>query len=403
MKDVTRVAFVDPNEASRNALKTMLLGIDTIWLEAECSRYEFFPDVISQSTPEIAIVSLDSQPDQSVDMIAQIRRMHPSCNVFAISKSQEGSLILKTMRAGACEFLSSPMVLEEFLAALSRIRRSSASAEGGTGSRGNRVISIAGVGGGVGCTSLAVNLACAIAQHPGATVAAIDLDLSLGDADVWLDIIPEYTIQDVAENISRLDYSLLKRSLTKHDCGAFLLPRPVHMEDEFIITPDSLRRVTALMKATFSHLVFDLSKSFSEIDITAMELSDDILIVTQLDLPGLRNVVRLTQYLDQKDDIRDKVKIVVNRQGLGDSAISLSKALETIGREVFWQVPNDYATMVESRNNGVPLVVGAQKAKLTKSIISMATQLIGGGDEEGDAPAEADAKKNRRLFSFLGN
>lgn len=401
MKTVTRLAFVDPGDSSRAALKTLLLGIDSVWLEAECSRYEFFPDVVTQSRPDIALVALDADPTQAVAMIAQIRQALPTCNVFAVSASQEGALILKTMRAGACEFLSSPLVLDEFLAALSRVQRSSAGADGATGSKNNRVISIAGVGGGVGCTSLAVNLACAIAQIPGSTVAAIDLDLSLGDADVWLDIIPEYTIQDVAENISRLDYSLLKRSLTKHDCGAFLLPRPVHMEDDFMITPDSLRRVTALMKATFSHLVFDLSKSFSDIDLTAMSLSDDVLIVTQLDLPGLRNVVRLTQFLDQKEDIADKVKIVLNRQGLGDSAISLSKALETIGRDVFWQVPNDYATMVESRNNGVPLVTEAPKAKLTKSIMEMAVQLIGSSDDEEAAPVEADVKKNRRLFSFL--
>ncbi len=89
-----------------------------------------------------------------------------------------------------------------------------------------RIYTIAGAAGGVGCTSLAVNLACLLAQNLSNSVAVIDLDLSLGDADVWLDIIPDYTIQDVAENITRLDYALLKRSLTKHECGAFLLPRP---------------------------------------------------------------------------------------------------------------------------------------------------------------------------------
>lgn len=399
MKDVIRIAFVEPAEASRTSLKTMLLGIDSIWLEAECSRYEFFTDVIAQSQPDIALVALDSDPELAVDVIAQVKQIHAACHVFAISSSQEGALILKTMRAGANEFLTSPLVLEEFITATDRIQRSNVNSDGSAVAGENRVISVAGVGGGVGCTSLAVNLSCSLAQIPRSSVAAIDLDLALGDADVWLDIIPEYTIQDVADNISRLDYSLLKRSLTKHECGAFLLPRPVHMDDTVTITPESLKRVTALMKATFSHLVFDLSKSFSPIDLTAMELSDDILLVTQLDLPCLRNVVRLTQYLDQRDDIRDKVRVVVNRQGLGDSAISLTKALETIGRDVYWQVPNDYATMVESRNNGVPLLLEAPKAKLTRSIMELAEQLVGGTTSE--VPAEE--KKSRRLFSFLSS
>ena len=403
MKDVTRLAFVDPSDATRASLKTLLLGIETVWLEAECSRYEFFADVMQQSQPDIGIVALDSDPERAVAVIAEVRRALPTCDVFAVSASQEGGLILRAMRSGACEFLAYPLVLEEFLNALDRVRKASKGSSGEGGPAAKRVISVAGVSGGIGCTSLAVNLACALATLPKTSVAAIDLDIALGDADVWLDIIPEYTIQDVAENISRLDYSLLKRSLTKHDCGAFLLPRPIHLEASSPITPDSLRRVTALMKATFSHLVFDLSKSYDALDLAAMELSDEVLLITQLDLPALRNVVRTTQFLDQHDTIREKVKIVVNRQGLGDTAISLSKALETIGREVFWQVPNDYATMVESRNNGVPLVVESPKAKVTRSLIDLARTI--GGFQQTDQPVESEEEKkqSKRLFSFLSS
>ena len=401
MKDVTRLAFVDPSDVTRASLKTLLLGIESVWLEAECSRYEFFADVMEQSQPDIGIVALDADPERAVAVISEVRRSLPTCDLFAVSSSQEGGLILRAMRAGACEFLAYPLVLEEFLNALDRVRKSSGG-DGEGGPSAKRVISFAGVSGGIGCTSLAVNLACCLATQPKASVAAIDLDIALGDADVWLDIIPEYTIQDVAENITRLDYSLLKRSLTKHDCGAFLLPRPIHLDATSPITPDSLRRVTALMKATFSHLVFDLSKSFGPLDLAAMELSDDVLLITQLDLAALRNVVRTTQFLDQHDNIRDKVKIVVNRQGLGDTAISLSKALETIGREVFWQVPNDYATMVESRNNGVPLVVDSPKAKVTKSLMDLSIEL--GGFKAAPAPeVEAEKKQSKRLFSFLSS
>src|SRR5438132_12798535 len=154
------------------------------------------------------------------------------------------------------------------------------------------MITIAGAARRLGCTSLAINLACVLAQNPKNSVAVIDLDLALGDSDVWLDIIPDYTIQDVAENITRLDYSLLKRSLTRHDCGVFLLPRPVHLDDNLLITADQLRRVIALLKSTFTHLVIDTSKSFGTLDMAAMGVAQTVLLVTQLDLPCLRNVVR---------------------------------------------------------------------------------------------------------------
>ena len=381
-------------------MKNLLLGIDAVWLEAECSRYEFFTDVASQTQPDIALISLDADPEQGLALVGKLNEELPSCDTLVVSSSQEGSLILQAMRNGAKEFLSYPLKLEEFLASLDRIRQSSGGRDGDGQVRSSQVITVAGVGGGVGCTSLAINIACSIAQDERNSVTVIDLDLALGDADVWLDIIPDYTIQDVAENISRLDYSLLKRSLTKHDCGAFLLPRPTQLDDATSITPDEFRRVIALLKATFTHLVIDISKGFGPLDMAAMEVADSILLVTQLDLPCLRNVVRLLQYFDLNEGFEDKVKVVVNRFGLEANQISSAKALETIGREIFWQLPNEYATIVESRNNGVPLLMQAPKAKLTKSIDQLARSI---DKSASDEVASQESKTRKGLFGFLSS
>ncbi|MGH7199610.1 MAG: AAA family ATPase [Planctomycetaceae bacterium] len=402
MNTVVRLAIVDPSDATRNSLKNLLLGIDMVWLEAECSRYEFFTDVINQTKPDIALVSLDSDAVKGLALVAQISQELPECSVVTISSSHEGSLILQAMRNGAKEFLNFPVRLEDFLAALDRIQQAKGGGSGEGKVRSSRVITIAGAGGGVGCTSLAINVACSLARQERNSVAVIDLDLALGDADVWLDIIPDYTIQDVADNITRLDYSLLKRSLTRHDCGAFLLPRPVQMEETAPITPDELRRVVALLKATFTHLVVDVSKNYGPLDLAAMEVSDVTLLVTQLDLPCLRNVVRLMQFFDQHDGLPEKIKVVVNRLGLEDSQISLNKALETIGRDIHWQIPNDYATMVESRNNGVPLLMQAPKAKLTKAIENLA-QSIGQEEPLAETASGEPRAKRKGLFSFLGS
>ncbi|MCA9069224.1 MAG: AAA family ATPase [Planctomycetaceae bacterium] len=401
MKNVNRVAIVDPNDSTRGQLKDLLLGIDQVWLDADCARYEFFTDVVSQSHPDIALVSLDADPQKALALVAKLTQELPNTSVLVLSSSQEGSLILQAMRNGAKEFLNFPLNIEDFLAALDRIRQTGAGPNGDNRVRSSQVITVTGVGGGVGCTSLAINLACILAQNERNSVALIDLDLALGDADVWLDIIPDYTIQDVAENITRLDYSLLKRSLTKHDCGAFLLPRPVQMENTTAITPDELRRVLTLLKATFTHLVIDASKSYGTLDLAAMESSDSVLLITQLDLPCLRNVVRLMQYFDQNESLAEKIQIVVNRLGLEDSQISVNKALETIGRDIAWQIPNDYATMVDSRNNGVPLITRAPKAKVTKALEKMARSFDGSG---AGNDKDAEEKKPRKgLFSFLSS
>ena len=399
MKSVLRLATVDPDERSRNSLKTMLLGVDTVWLEAECSRYEFFMDVVRQTQPDIALVNIDSNHARAIQLVGEVSRAVTNCAVLVVSSSTEGSLILQAMRNGAREFLNMPLLLDDFIAALDRIRVSMGGSSGEGAGRIGKIISVAGVSGGVGSTALVVNAAASLAQDPGNSPVIIDLDLTLGDADVWLDIIPEYTIRDVADNISRLDYGLLKRSLTRHDCGAYLLPRPVDLETGDAMKPDDLRRILALLKATFSHLIIDVSKSFGKLDLAAMEVSDKVLLVTQLDLSCLRNVVRITQFLDNFPAIKEKVEIVVNRMGLEDADISLTKALETIGRSVFWQLPNDYATMVGARNNGAPLCQFAPKARLTRSINDMVRQLSSG--EPGPKKDDEAPKRKSGLFGLF--
>ncbi|MFM9962076.1 MAG: response regulator [Planctomycetaceae bacterium] len=398
---VVRLALVDPKDSSRASLKNLLLGIDAVWLEAECSSYDYFVDVVTQTQPDIALIAIDADPNKGLDLIAQIAANQPGCATLVISASQEGSLILRAMRNGAREYLSLPLRLEDFLSALDRIQQTTHSRTDEGRTKSAQVITVAGVCGGVGCTAIAVNLACMLAVNPSNNVAVIDLDLALGDADVWLDIIPDYTIQDVADNISRLDYALLKRSLTKHSSGAYLLPRPVQLDERVTISPDELRRVIALLKATFTHLILDVSKSFTALDLAAMECSDNVLLISQLDLPCLRNVVRLMQFFDQRPGLPDKIKIVVNRMGLQDANISLNKALETIGREIYFQLPNDYVSMVESRNNGVPLMTHAPKSRIAKAIEQFA-QLLDPPITDDDKPAEP-VKAKKGLFSFLSS
>ncbi len=391
MSNVLRLAIVDPDDTAREALKGMLLGMDMIWLEAECSRYEFFADVVAQTNPDIGLVAIDGDPEKGLELVSQLGVSSPGCAVLVVSSSNDGNLILQAMRAGAKEFLTQPVRIEDLLAALGRIgeRRFGGGPER---ARGSHVIAVAGAAGGVGTTSVAVNLGCTLAAEEHNSVALVDLDLCLGDADVFLDTIPDYTLVDVAQNVTRLDFNLLKRSLTKHSSGLHLLPRPVQLEDAGLITPDSLQRVIGLLKATFTHLVLDLSKSFSPVDLVALEMANHILLVTQLDLPCLRNVVRLMMSFGEMEGIGEKVKIVVNRVGLDSGQIALKKAEETIGKEIFWQLPNDYRTMVEVRNNGVPLTEQAPKAAITQAVGVLADVLCGGGEKEATLAAGKRAR-----------
>lgn len=402
MSNVLRLAIVDPNDTQREAMKSLLLGMDMIWLEAECSRYEFFSDVIAQTNPDIGLVAIDADPQKGLDLVRKLTALSPDCAVLVVSSSSDGSLILQALRAGAKEFLTQPIRIEDILGALSRISERRFG-QGENKPRGCQVFAVAGAIGGVGTTSLAVNLGCELAQNEKNSVALIDLDLCLGDADVFLDTIPDYTLVDVAQNVTRLDFTLLKRSLTKHSSGLYLLPRPVQLADISLITPVDLQRVIGLMKATFTHLVLDLSKSYTPIDMVALEMANHILLTTQLDLPCLRNVVRLMMSFGEMEGIADKVKIIVNRIGLDAGHITLKKAEETIGKEIYWQLPNDYRTMIETRNNGVPLIEQAPKAAITQAIRQLVRALTGDTKEElADTSKKSSFGNLLKLWSGKG-
>jgi pilus assembly protein CpaE len=393
---------MDPSDSTRDQLRTLLLGIESVWLEVECARYEFFFDVIRESDPDVAIISLDADQSKALQLIAQLNNDKPDLTILAVSAKNDGQAILQALRNGAREFLTAPVVLEEMLLALQRLQRARPSTEVNPGSNGSikvnsQVISVLGSRGGVGCTTLAVNLGACLAADPANSAALIDLDLALGDADVALDLVGDHTLADIALNIDRLDMTFLRGSLVKHCSGLSLLPHPMQFEDAQLIRDEHLQRLINLLRASYSHLILDLSKSFSPCDVTALHMSDVVLLVAQLELSSLRNVVRMMATLDMDPDIGPKVRIIINRVG-NESDITVKKAEETIGKAAYWQIANDHKTVADSRNQGVPLIMAAPKSKVHQNILALAHAL--GGKTNGVAPkAEQKASWIGGIFS----
>src|SRR5205807_643260 len=179
MRDVQRVVIVDPSDATREPLRNLLLGVESVWLEAECSRYEFFFDVVHQSEPDVAVISLDSDENKALQLITQLGSECPNLPILAVSAKGDGQSILKALRSGAREFLTQPVVLEDLLKALQRLAAQRAPRDGspsnGPVKTSSMVIAVLGSRGGIGCTSLAVNLGCTLAQDSTNSAALIDL------------------------------------------------------------------------------------------------------------------------------------------------------------------------------------------------------------------------------------
>src|SRR5438445_12260391 len=115
MRNVLRLAIVDRSDASRTQFKNMLLGMDIVWLEAECSRYEFFSDVIAQTKPDVGVIAIDSNTEKGLKLLEQVRDISPECALLVVSTSTDGQIILRAMRGGAKEFLTQPLKVEDLM------------------------------------------------------------------------------------------------------------------------------------------------------------------------------------------------------------------------------------------------------------------------------------------------
>jgi pilus assembly protein CpaE len=383
-----RIAIVDPNEASRESLRTMLLGVDFVWLEAECARYEYFFDVIKQSAPDLVIVALDGEKQKALGMVGQLNTEHPRMPILTVSSDSQA--LLQSLQLGARHFLTSPVTLEDLVGALRRTLSDAPVVAQARGTSANqqqtktsaKIISVLGSRGGVGCTSLAVNVAATLASWSENSVALIDLDLAMGDADIAVELPGNDNISmgDLARNIERLDMNYLKRALVKHpDTGMSILRHPLEIHEIGGIHEGHVERILNLLKISYSHLVLDLSKALLPTDLMALRMSNVVLLVCQLELSSLRNVVRLIHSLSLEGDLGDKIRVVVNRAGsdIGDDGISIKKAEEVIGKPIFWQVPNDAKPMIGSRVAGQPLIQFAPKSKAQVSIQGLAQALSG--------------------------
>ncbi len=401
-----RVAIVDPTESTRESLRTLLLGVDFVWLEAECARYEYFYDVILTSLPDLAIVALDGDKAKALNMIGQLSAENPKLPILTIS--QDHQALLMSLQKGAKYFLTHPVTLEDMLAALRRaLGESGGSEEQSQGSSSRQtgassVIAVLGSRGGVGTTTLAVNLAATLASDPANSAALIDLDLALGDADIALEVngFENISIADLARNIERLDMNFLRRAMARHESsGLSILRHPLEIAEVGVIHEGHVERILNLLKISYTHLILDLSKSVLPTDLMALRMADLILLTAQLELSSLRNVVRLVHCLSGEENLADKVRVVINRQGADaiEEGISLKKAEEVIGKPIFWQVPNDPKAVIGARVAGQPLIKHAPKSRAQLSIQGLAQALYG-----KPVTAPPDSRGSKGGWGFFG-
>jgi pilus assembly protein CpaE len=297
--------------------------------------------------------------------------------VIGTAVQSDSDMILRAMRSGVNEFLVYPPDPKEFSGAVDRLMRRTHT-EGKSGSS----IAIYSAKGGVGTTSVAVNLAFALAKaHPEGHVALVDLMAGGGDLRVMLDLKPQYDMSDLLGKVDRLDADLLRSILTPVAGGVWVLPSSESPESSDTFDAGSVTTIVDQLRQHHTFTVIDCEHALSDRTLAALDAADRVVLVTQLNVPALRSTQRTLALCQRLGYAADKVSVVVNRHQSAD-VVSISDAEEVLGREVFFKIPNDYRTLAGALTKGVPVAEFDPSSHLAWSYDGLASRMNGGSSDK---------------------
>jgi pilus assembly protein CpaE len=345
------------------------------------------------------IVIVPVQEAESLQLAALEREIRSGRSSFVIgtAPSADPQLILRAMRAGIQEFLVFPPEPKDLASAIDRLVRRSHSEH----ARG-QVIAVYSSKGGLGNTSIAVNLSYGFARNrPESRVAVVDLVVADGDVRVLLNLRPAYDMGDLVRKLDRVDAELLNSLLTPCAGGVWALPGPDSPEADEILDATTLGTIVEHLRANFAVTVLDCEHHLSERTLTALDSADRILLVTQLSVAALRSTQRTLTLCRRLGYPDEKLCVVINRYQSGE-VLSLNDATEVLKTEIFWKLPNDYRTSAAAQTKGVPVGQLSGESKLAWSYAQMAAKLGGTSAELGGNGAEAARTSSSRLKQMFG-
>ena len=367
------VVIIDSDiESINNIVKYIKNLEDSVTVEGTATTFETGFELIHKKKPMVVIMAVGEDISLCIERICHILSRFPQISIFATSTDKSAETILKVMRAGATEYLLRPVSETDLSFALQKLGRLwliKTTPQEQVG----RIITVFSPKGGVGVTTLSINLATSIYESTMKPTILMDLDLNAGDVTTFLNMKATYTISDVTTNISRLDKSFLQGVIQKHATGISVLAEPMKVEEGISISAGEIKKVLGLLKTMYNYIIIDTETLLDRI-MTAIEISDMIVIVFVMSLPSITNIQKYLKFFDKKGIGRDKIKLVVNRY-LKKGDIRIEDAEKALCHSIYWNIPNEYDTAMTCLNRGVPLSIGAPKSDLNHNIKELAKSI----------------------------
>jgi len=335
---------------------------------------------------DLLIYELGDQVENDFQLIESLKNVNLVGDVFLTAKNPAPEILMRAIKIGAKEFLAQPIDPNQIKQAFDAFRKKADEAKPKDVVKFGRILTLLGSKGGVGTTTLAVNLAVELAEEKRRNaVVLVDMNRLYGEIPLFLEIKPKYNLSEITKHINRLDPTFLMDILSKHHTGVYVLPSESYWKEGEKTTPKIMERILSLLKRMFDFIVIDAGTSIDDTTVKAFEMSDLIFIISVLSLPCLSNTSKLLSSLKEIGYPQpERIRVIINRY-IKQSELTLKDAAEGIKKDIYWTIPNDYRATMNAINQGLPLSSVASNSPIAKSLKDLAENIIGKKETEKES------------------
>jgi pilus assembly protein CpaE len=358
---------------------------------------ETFLSQHADTPPDLALVDLDGisrVPDWLEQVIAQFPRTH----VVVCSQSRDPDFLISLMKMKVGAFVPLPLDRQELQAVMAQARLA-LEQEQARAALTSQIVMATGTKGGVGVTSIAANLAVALAERHPTQVVLVDLARPFPHVGQFLDLKGQHTIMDLLHSVDSLDPEFIQKTVHRHKSSLDVLLSS--LDDPLgagsLADAQSLKKVLTALRGSYAWIVVDLGCWIDYLYAALLKEADQVLLVTELSVPDLFGLKRLKGLYTAWDVDEQKLNVVLNRYDK-DYTLGLKDLENIFLRPVFATLPSDYAALIDAINQGIPLGEAAPRSRLWRGLKKMANDLVAQGPNQPGQKSSGGKGFLRRLF-----